>query len=47
MKELDVDVFELEVASVQSTRQAFNGVCAPKIIAINYVLGGYIALDMF
>jgi len=46
MKELDVDVFELEVGDAQNARQAFKGDWTPKIIAIALVafFGAYIAL---
>jgi hypothetical protein len=44
MKELDVDVFELEVGDTQDARRAFEGDWTPKIIAVACVLffGGYI-----
>ena len=46
MKELDVDVFELETQDAQNAREAFKGDWTPKIIAIALVIffGGYIAL---
>jgi hypothetical protein len=46
MKELDVDVFELETQDAQNARQAFKGDWTPKIIAIALVafFGAYIAL---
>jgi len=46
MKELDVDVFELEVGDVQNARGAFQADWTPKIIAVSSVLffGGYILL---
>ena len=46
MKELDVDVFELETRDAQNARQAFKGDWTPKIIAIALVafFGAYIAL---
>lgn len=46
MKELDVDVFELETKDIQHARSAFKGDITPKVIAIMCVMffGGYIAL---
>ena len=46
MKELDVDVFELETKDIQHAREAFRGDWTPRFIAIACVLffGGYIAL---
>ena len=46
MKELDVDVFELETQDAQNAREAFRGDWTPKIIAVSLVIffGGYIAL---
>ena len=46
MKELDVDVFELETQDAQNAREAFKGDWTPKIIAVSLVIffGGYIAL---
>jgi hypothetical protein len=37
MKELDVDVFELETQDAQNAREAFKGYWTPKIIAIALV----------
>ena len=46
MKELEIDVFELETKDIQNAREAFAGDWTPKIIAISLVVffGGYIAL---
>jgi len=46
MKELDVDVFELETKDIQHARETFRGDWTPRFIAIACVLffGGYIAL---
>ena len=46
MKELEIDVFELETQDIQNAREAFKGDWTPKIIAVSLVVffGGYIAL---